>query len=169
MPFPADIHELVEPELLQQRLDKVTSRDARKHVSVGVSDGSRSGAARVTDGHASRDDWSFPAGCITKLFTATLLRQMSSQGIVRLNRPISEYLGDETAHAREVYSRIALKHLLEHTHGLDGSALDHAPRMPDGRIDTPRLTRQLVAAAPLFAPGTLYSYSNAGGIVVTPG
>ena len=162
MPSPADIHAFLEPGHLQRRLDEIARGHAREHIEVGVTAAGIVQVARVAGGTGGEAPEAFPAGCIAKLLTSELLRQVESTGGVALDGPVSEYLPNETPHLRAVFSRIDLRHLLEHTHGLDDSTVAAAPRLPNGEIDALRLARQLVAAAPLFAPGTLYSYSNAG-------
>lgn len=159
---PADIQAFLEPGHLQRRLEEIARGHAREHIEVGVTAAGIVQVARVAGGSGGEAPEVFPAGCIAKLLTSELLRQVESTGGVALDRPVSEYLSDETSNLRAVYSRIDLRHLLEHTHGLDDSTVTVAPRLPNGEIDAPRLVRQLVAAAPLFAPGKLYSYSNAG-------
>src|SRR5690606_20512573 len=59
-----------------------------------------------------------------------------------------------------VFQGIMLKHLLEHTHGLDDSDLACVP-LQAGRIDLESLVEQL-ATRRFAAPGAVYSYSNAG-------
>lgn len=161
MPSPAHIRTFVEPGYLQQRLDEIPQGEAPRHIEVGVTHSGESSVARVAD-DANGEPEPFRTGCITKLFTGALLRQLVCQDRVGIDFPVAEYLGDATAHAAGVYSRITLKHLLDHTHGLDDSALSGAPQLANGHVDAERLTRQLVAAERLFSPGTLYSYSNAG-------
>ncbi len=157
-----DVRAFVEPGYLQLRLDEIARRSAPGQVEIGILHGGVSRVARVADSAASRLPGAFNAGCITKLLVAELLRQAVATGRVELDGSVAEHLHGATAHAREVYSRITLRHLLDHTHGLDDSALRDAPRLSGGRIDAPLLTRRLVAAELLFAPGMLYSYSSAG-------
>ncbi len=157
-----DVSEFVERGYLQARLDEIVEGRASGRIEVGVVHGGVSRVARVAHSAASRMPGAFNAGCITKLLVAELLRQAVATGRVELDGSVAEYLRGATAHARKVYSRITLRQLLDHTHGLDDSALGDAPRLSNGRIDALLLTRRLVAAERLFASGTLYSYSSAG-------
>ena len=158
----ADVRAFVEPGYLQSRLDEIARRSAPGQVEIGILHGGASHVARVADSAASCLPGAFNAGCITKLLVAELLRQAVATGRVELDGSVAENLRGATAHAREVYSRITLRHLLDHTHGLDDSALRDAPRLSGGRIDAPLLTHRLVAAERLSVPGMLYSYSSAG-------
>src|SRR5690606_41457828 len=62
-------------------------------------------------------------------------------------------------------SDLTFRHLLEHTHGLDDSGLPPAPRRADGRIDVGRLLACLEGRR-IAVPGEVYSYSNAGAVLV---
>jgi hypothetical protein len=57
---------------------------------------------------------------------------------------------------------ITVAHLLEHAHGLDDSGLTDTPLLDDGRIDVGLLAGKITSSPPLCAPGTLYSYSHVG-------
>jgi CubicO group peptidase (beta-lactamase class C family) len=101
-----------------------------------------------------------PAACLAKPVTATLLAQMISTQDFNWSNEISDLL----AVARPWKARLAgisLQCLLNHTHGLDVSAIQSVPRTREGFLDVEALCSQL-AATPLSSPGRLYSYSNAG-------
>ncbi|HEX5421707.1 MAG TPA: serine hydrolase domain-containing protein, partial [Gammaproteobacteria bacterium] len=99
------------------------------------------------------------AGCLTKLFTAALAAQACAEGRVALDERLAPALSLPRGPA---FEGITLRHLLEHTHGLDDSAVAAVPLRKDGRIDAAALGRRLSEAPPLAEPGRLYSYSNAG-------
>ncbi|MFJ3217882.1 serine hydrolase domain-containing protein [Kitasatospora sp. NPDC086801] len=87
-----------------------------------------------------------PFASLTKLFTATLAMQLAFDGDLDLDLPVGEYLTEPSFSEL----RLTTRHLLSHSSGMvcDGPG--------DGGL------RAAVAAGPLFAPGTAFSYSNAG-------
>jgi hypothetical protein len=95
-------------------------------------------------------------GCVTKLLTATLALRACRDGLLALDDDVASVLP-----AAEPLESITLRHLLEHRHGLDDSALASVPRRADGFIAAERLVAAL-AGPRLGTPGELYSYSNAG-------
>src|SRR5690606_23961703 len=107
------------------------------------------------------EDEVFRTGCATKLLVAALVeRKLGARGIGcdvparRLIGPAAPFLGETT-----------VRHLLEHTHGLDDSGTTHAPLRADGTIDVERLLLGLEDKR-TAAPGELYSYSNAGAFIL---
>lgn len=97
-------------------------------------------------------------GCLTKLLTAELVWDACLAGDLTLDEEVRDRLRCRSA----ALAGITVRHLLEHSHGLDDSLLLRAPVASSGRIDTERLIEQLGAVPPLAAPGELYSYSHAG-------
>jgi hypothetical protein len=112
-------------------------------------------------GRAVQDDTYLsvaPIGCITKTLTAQLVANAVSGGAFGLDDPVGALLGLEALHL----NCIKVRHLLNHTHGLDGSLAGNAPRESNGRISIDSLVWQCGRAKPLFRPGLLYSYGNVG-------
>jgi CubicO group peptidase (beta-lactamase class C family) len=97
-----------------------------------------------------------PAGCLAKLLTSALALRACAEGRLALDTPLAAVLP-----AARALAGITLRHLLEHRHGLDDSALAAAPYRSDGFIAATALAARL-APARLAAPGVRYSYSNAG-------
>jgi hypothetical protein len=101
-----------------------------------------------------------PAGCLTKPITATLLAQAALRHHIDWSNAITDVLAVLGPWKRRL-TGITLRHLLNHTHGLDASAISCAPKTPAGLLDADSLCAQL-SADPLSTPGTLYCYSNVG-------
>ena len=80
------------------------------------------------DAHALRTH--LPIGCLSKLFTATLVAKAMRAGRLSHDTPIAQLLDLECASATRCLDDITVTHLLEHTHGLDDSTLAAAPKMP---------------------------------------
>ena len=102
----------------------------------------------------------FEIGSITKQFTAACILQLQEKGKLRIDRLLSDYLPD-APHAREV----TLRQLLTHTSGLH-DYLDGPWKEVARLAARPIAYRDLIARVarlPLdFAPGTKWSYSNTG-------
>jgi len=103
-------------------------------------------------------------GCIAKLLTATLARRAFEAGALAPDDDAGEVLHGSVA--SRLLRGITLRHLLDHTHGLDDSRVTAVPRHADARIDVGALARALRAAPALAPPGAIYSYGSAGAWLV---
>jgi CubicO group peptidase (beta-lactamase class C family) len=111
-------------------------------------------------------DARFNLGSINKMFTAVAIMQLVEAGKVSLDDPLNRYL-DETWLPAEVSRTITVRQLLTHTSGLGsfvGREWDRSSR---------RLYRELADYKPLvrgerpaFPPGTGWSYSNTGPLLL---
>lgn len=95
-------------------------------------------------------------GCLTKTFTATLAARAVGRGRLAFDADVSDLLGVEPR------CGIKVRHLLNHTHGFDGSAVARLPRLASGRIDVTALWKQLTDARRISPPGEMYNYNSAG-------
>lgn len=142
-----------------------TARDAHGtwSATAGVGD-TRTGAPRSA---ADR----YRVGSITKTFVATVLLQLEAEGRLSLDDTVDTWLpGVVRGHGHDG-RRITVRRLLNHTSGVYDYTQDadfvRTYFLKDGflrhRYDT-RTPRDLVAIAtrhaPVFAPGTSWSYSN---------
>jgi hypothetical protein len=149
---------------LTSRLAAISARKRLQSVSIGVRINGRRmfaatrGAIRLEPNDAA--DHLVPAACLAKPLTATLVAEAAAKHHVDWSNPVSEVLALENPWKARL-TGITLSHLLNHTHGLDASAVHRAPRTRDGFLDVKLLCSQL-AAEPLSAPGRLYSYGSAG-------
>jgi len=102
-------------------------------------------------------------GSITKQFTAAGIMREVEQGKISLNDPITKYLPDVPTHGE----RITVRHLLTHTSGVHNYT-DSPERVKHwGEAMTPRQIVAFVDKDTLdFAPGTKYSYSNTGYVLL---
>ena len=115
--------ELFEPGGLRERLEtKVTAG----RVAVALAAGGRRATANIGgDVHA------VPIGCIAKLLTASLACRSVERGHFALDTSVAELLGVDRGTLRGV----TVRHLLEHSHGLDDSVLA-PPRERHGCADS---------------------------------
>ncbi|RKT87195.1 CubicO group peptidase, beta-lactamase class C family [Saccharopolyspora antimicrobica] len=105
----------------------------------------------------------FQIGSVSKTFAATMLAELAGAGRLRLDDLVVDHLPDSG-----LDGRITIRHLLTHSSGLSGDHLIlNGPRLlADGADDSIATGVAHIAGLPLvFAPGTDYSYSNAGLIV----
>lgn len=134
-----------------------------EHACVGIlNGGTLTFATHKADGCSTsvRDaaNLRVPIGCIAKCLTGTLALRAERQGMLDFDRPIANFAPGLEPDV--VCPDLTVRQLLNHTHGLDVSGVENVPRLSGSRIDLPGLSRAL--PAPLFAPGTMYSYSSAG-------
>jgi CubicO group peptidase (beta-lactamase class C family) len=97
----------------------------------------------------------FQSGSVGKQFTATAVMLLVEQGRVSLDDPITKYLPEGAVR----WKAIKVRHLLTHTCG----TTDYPPHFDFRRDYTEAALVRRAAAIPLaFAPGTKWSYSNIG-------
>ncbi|MFI1920057.1 serine hydrolase domain-containing protein [Nocardia sp. NPDC020380] len=120
------------------------------------------GVTNVVTGEAMREDTGFLLGSITKVLTTTLVMQQVEQGRIDLDERVVTYLPQFHLNSPGAED-IRIRHLLNHTNGIDGDL--HFPDAdgPDAlRIAVEGMAEQV---GTLFAPGEHISYSNAGMII----
>lgn len=105
----------------------------------------------------------FQIGSITKVWTATMVLQLVDEGVVDLDAPIRRYVpefavGDETAAAA-----ITVRQLLSHRSGFEGDIFTDTGRGDDA---VEKYIALLADAVQTFPPGALFSYSNAGYVLL---
>jgi D-alanyl-D-alanine carboxypeptidase len=122
------------------------------------------GRADLATGTRMRVADRFKVGSITKTFVATAVLQLVGQGRVHLGDSVERWLPGLVPGG----GRITVRELLSHTGGLYDYLDDPRPFAPYLAGDfgfrwTPqRLVRIAVSHPPLFGPGTAFSYSNTG-------
>jgi CubicO group peptidase (beta-lactamase class C family) len=102
----------------------------------------------------------FQTGSIAKQLTAAAVLLLVEDGKLDLDAPVSRYLPDVPAQWRTV----TVRQLLGHTGGVP----DYGPPAVDFRADysEAELVRIILQAPPAFPPGTSWSYSNSGYVVL---
>jgi CubicO group peptidase (beta-lactamase class C family) len=108
-------------------------------------------------------DTVFQIGSITKVWTATLVMQLVDEGIVDLDAPIRRYLPEFAIDDAAAAAQITVRHLLSHQAGFEGDIFTDTGRGDDA-IEA--YVALLADAAQIFDPGQLFSYSNAGYVVL---
>ncbi|MDZ4382143.1 MAG: serine hydrolase domain-containing protein [Parvibaculum sp.] len=104
----------------------------------------------------------FQIGSITKLYTTALAMQLVEEGKLDLDRPVRKVLPDFAVADEEASGTITLRHLLNHTSGIDGDFFKDAGRGEDRIEKYVRLLKDVRQVHPL---GAMFSYCNAGFVV----
>jgi CubicO group peptidase (beta-lactamase class C family) len=159
------IRALAEEARLAAGLRKACLTQTRHNTVVGVlsaADPFQRAVLRWSAGdvHPSDAAHRFLIGCVTKAWTAVLVAQAVAEGAFGLDDAVVELLGN--GRSWRALAGVTVRHLLNHTHGLDASTLAYAPRTRDDFIDPDALYRCVAEAGPLAAPGDLYSYGQVG-------
>jgi len=162
-------HGLPSETEMRERLATWTERYYVAGAALGVLDGGevRSAAAGVINnvtGVETTPDTLFQIGSITKVYTTSLIMQLVDEGRVQLDAPARTYLPDlRFAGDEETIASVTVRQLLTHTSGVDGDYFEGHGRGDDA------VARYVAACAQLpfvFAPGTMWSYCNAGFVVL---
>lgn len=161
------------PSDVAREIDKHVQRAARHDVLSGVVVVAKAGRVlyQRAVGFAERSfrarnriDTKFHLGSASKMFTSIGIAQLVAQGRLGFHTPLIEAIPDYPN--PEVARQVEIHHLLSHTAGLGG--LFDRPGFDRTRRYTWHADHfPLFADAPLlFPPGTRYSYSNEGYIVL---
>ncbi|QGN34222.1 serine hydrolase [Microlunatus sp. Gsoil 973] len=105
----------------------------------------------------------FQVGSITKTFTTTMIMQLVEQQKVDLDQPVINILRDLQLGDPEAAKIITLRHLLSHSSGIDGDVFTDHGRGDDA---VTKYVEGLAGIGQLFRPGTMFSYCNAGFVLV---
>ena len=102
----------------------------------------------------------FELGSITKMYTAALVLELESEGLVSLDNSLSQWFPDVPG-----ADRITVRHLLNHTHGLHDPLQE--PEFVPSVLQDPTHVWTLDdildrMEPPLFEPGAEWRYSNTG-------
>jgi hypothetical protein len=150
---------------LRQRLSRLFSPAERREIIFTFSVGRD--AMHVMHFHpaqpmATPDTLSWPLGCNTKLLTSALTLEAVRAGAFQLDEPVMQCLRLPRRAQAHHLEGITPRHLLEHAHGLDDSALGGQPLRCDGFLDLRALLARLGAHRPVARPGEIVNYGNGG-------
>src|SRR5262245_2607768 len=105
----------------------------------------------------------FKIGSITKIWTATLIQQLVTDGGLDLDRPVRDHVPGFRLSDPAATDALTARHLLTHTGGIDGNHLTDTGRNDDA---IEKFVATLAGAEHLLPPGALFSYSNSGYVVL---
>ncbi|MDC6363642.1 MULTISPECIES: serine hydrolase domain-containing protein [Flavobacteriaceae] len=107
----------------------------------------------------------FNVASITKTMTAVAALQLVDRGLLDLDMPVGKYLPDYPN--KTVRDSVTAFQLLTHTAGLNNFLVDDFKDMGKLNLKAPKDYIPLFASKPLlFTPGSKYSYSAAGYVVL---
>jgi CubicO group peptidase (beta-lactamase class C family) len=121
------------------------------------------GLVNVATGVEATPDSVFQIGSITKTFTSTLVMQLVEEGRIDLDTPVWSYMPEVHFGDPDATVQITVRQLLTHTSGLDGDFFEDAGR---GADCVERYVLACRALPQLHAPGKMFSYCNAGFVVL---
>lgn len=134
--------------VLIARGDRVLYREAR-------------GLAQMELGVPLSPDHVFRIASITKIFTAATMLKLAEQGKLSLDDKLAVHLPDFPR-----ADEITLRELLNHTAGISDTDVDPEPGFSRRDVDTAMLVADIRKRPLDFAPGTRWSYSNAGYVLL---
>lgn len=105
----------------------------------------------------------FLIGSVTKPITASLIRGLAEEGRINLEAPVTRYLRGLRLAGRPAPTALRVRHLLDHSGGIDGDFFTDTGRNPDA------LAKYVDACSdlPILAePGRYFSYCNAGYVLL---
>jgi CubicO group peptidase (beta-lactamase class C family) len=105
----------------------------------------------------------FQIGSITKLWTSTLVMQLVDEGLVDLDATVRSYLPEFAISDEGAAAQITVRQLLTHTSGFEGDIFTDTGRGDDA---VEKYLGELHDVPQLFPPGELWSYNNAGFVVL---
>ncbi|MGJ3190363.1 serine hydrolase domain-containing protein [Paenarthrobacter sp. FR1] len=105
----------------------------------------------------------FQVGSITKLWTATLIMQLVDEGTLDLDVPVRRYLPEFRLMDESAAASITTRQLLSHTAGFEGDIFTDTGQGDDAIA---KLVDLFADVPQLFAPGEMFSYNNAGYVVL---
>jgi CubicO group peptidase (beta-lactamase class C family) len=99
-------------------------------------------------------------GCIAKNVTALLFAVAASEGKLAYSDCVSSFFPQVSGR----HPSLRVHHLLNHSHGLDGSMLENVPYAGSGYIDSDAIWNEVTGTPAISPPGTLYYYFGNSGI-----
>ena len=118
------------------------------------------GQANLPAGLPADGSTLFQIGSVTKVYTALLVMQLAEEGRLDIDAPVAEILPGLVLQSPDAAKRITPRHLMAHTSGMDGDYLMTA------RSDVARYVDRCACLPLLFPPGSNWSYSNSGYVLL---
>lgn len=155
----------------QRRLERLAERHGIPGAQLGIlrySEGAHAtdevevatyGVLNVDTQAPVTPDSVFQIGSITKVWTATVIMQLVDEGLANLDAPVVEVLPELRLADPDVTKHVTLRHLLNHTSGIDGDVFTDTGRGDDCLEKYVELLGEQTQNHPL---GATWSYCNAG-------
>ncbi|MGB7054918.1 MAG: serine hydrolase, partial [bacterium] len=166
-------HAISEKEVVEKTtafLEELNSRDGFSGAVLIAKDGVP--ILKKAYGYANRSfnvpnqiDTKFNLGSMNKMFTATAIMQLVEQGKISLDGKIADYVSDYPN--KDVSTKVTIQQLLTHTSGLGNYWTEEYMRSSKDLFREVEDYLPLFVSDPLlFEPGSQFSYSNAGYMVL---
>ncbi len=171
--FAGMAHALSEKEVVQKTsafLEELNSRDGFSGAVLIAKDGvpifkKAYGYANRSFNVPNKVDTKFNLGSMNKMFTATAIMQLVEKGKVKFDGKIIDYVPDYPN--KDVASKVTIHHLLTHTGGLGNYwTPEYMRASKDLYKEVDDYLPLFVNDPLLFEPGSQFSYSNAGFMVL---
>ena len=152
----------------QERLDTIAGEAGVVGASLGilrVGDGgdelvrAATGVLNARTGRGVTPDSLFQIGSITKPMTGTVAMQLVDEGKIGLDQPVRELLPDFRLVSDEQTNGVTVRHLLNHSSGIDGDVFVDTGRGDDCLTKFMTVLETVPQMHPL---GELWSYCNTG-------
>ncbi|MFI6871218.1 serine hydrolase domain-containing protein [Nocardia sp. NPDC050406] len=101
----------------------------------------------------------FAIGSVTKTVTATAIMRLAAEGKIDLEAPVRRYVPELTLRDERIAAQITVRHLLNHTSGLDWGMINETGEGDDGLAEYVATLSEL---ALIGEPGERASYSQGG-------
>jgi len=134
--------------VLIAKADRIIYRDARGSANIELNV-----PLSATD--------TFRIASVSKMFTAAMILKLSEDGKLSLSDPLSKFI-----HTFPNGEEITIRELLNHTSGVSDTAQEFVPGLSRRDVDTATQVSAIAKRTPDFAPGTHWSYSNAGYVLL---
>jgi CubicO group peptidase (beta-lactamase class C family) len=153
---------------LAERLPELLAKYKVPGAAVGVYAGGEvvdfaAGVLSRATGVEATTDSVFQIGSITKTWTATLVMQLVDDGLLDIDKPVVTYLPDFKLADQDAANSMTVRQLLCHTAGFEGDVFTDTGNNDDC---VEKYLETLAADPQLFPPGELFSYNNAGYVVL---
>ncbi len=156
------------PSNLQSLLDELRTKHKVVGATLGVLRGgtvelAASGLLNLDTKVECTPDSVFQIGSIGKIFTTTLIMQLLDEGRLAIEDPVRRHLKDFAIADPAAARAITIRHLLNHTSGMDGDFFP--PDDPEGP-STASYLRKMALLPNLYPPGEgPVTYCNVGFVV----
>lgn len=117
------------------------------------------GILNARTGIETTDDSVFQIGSMGKVWTTTAIMRLVDQGVLDLDAPVVSYVPEFSSSDPEITRTVTLRHLLNHTSGIDGDVFTDTGRGDDTLEKYVALLDGVAQNHPL---GATMSYCNSG-------
>ncbi len=154
---------------IQAALDALAKQHKVPGASLGILSGKEylefaTGVANLDTGLPVTTDTGFQIGSNTKVMVATLIMKLQEQGKLSLDDPVKTHIPEFKLADPKYVGAITIRQLLTHTNGIDAADYFNDYGAGDDAIE--KYVASLDQCGQIYPPGEMWSYCNAGTILV---